>query len=228
MQAMNSLKKKIPHSVRVRYGSQWHKISNPAKVAYGKIKRQFVRPSFPKSEDGKINLHLGCGSVNHPQFINIDGLPGSHIHYVRPINDLSPWKDCSVDLIYACHCLEHFRYKEVPLVLSEWFRTLKPGGVLRLSVPDFDVLVDIYKNQNRNINNIIGQLMGGQDYIYNYHYTIFNQLSLEKLLKDAGFREVQKWQPGSDEYTTFDDFSTYEIVTDDFSYPVSLNIEAKK
>lgn len=229
---MNSLKNKIPHSFRVRYGSKWHKISDPLnlkiQISYSKIKRQFVRPPFPKLKNGEINLHLGCGSINHPKFINIDGLPAPHIHYIRAIDKLSPFPDNSVNLIYACHCLEHFRYKEVSKVLTEWFRTLKQGGILRLSVPNFDVLVDVYAKNNKNVDSIIEQLMGGQDHKYNYHLTVFNQLSLKNLLKDIGFKNVRKWQPGSDEYTTFNDFSTYEIIFNGFSYPISLNLEAEK
>ncbi len=49
--------------------------------------------------------------------------------------------------------------------------------------------------------------------------TVFNQLSLELLLKKTGFKRVQKWQPDSCEMTTFNDFSNAKI---------SLNIEAVK
>src|SRR5205085_9397769 len=135
-----------------RYLSQLRQAKLEFKTISCKLIRHFFRPPFPKLEDGVINLHLGCGSVNHPNFINIDGLPAPHVHYIRPIEDLSPFKDNSVDLVYACHCLEHFRYKKVPDVLSEWFRVLKKGGILRLSVPDFDLLLEIYKQQGRDIN----------------------------------------------------------------------------
>jgi predicted SAM-dependent methyltransferase len=55
-----------------------------------------------------MRLHLGCGNINYPDFINVDLMPASHVHYVRGINNLKPFKNNSVDLIYACHCLEHF------------------------------------------------------------------------------------------------------------------------
>ena len=218
----------VPKFFGTRQRSQWLEVKSEVKTVYGKLKRQFLRPPFPKVENGEVNLHLGCGSINHPRFINIDGLPAPHIHYIRGIDDLSPFRDNSVNLIYACHCLEHFPYANVPKVMSEWFRVLKDDGILRLSVPDFDLLIDIYKENLNDVNTIIGPLMGGQDYKFNFHMTVFNRLSLEILLKNIGFKLIQKWQPGSCELTTFDDFSVYKILINGKYYPVSLNIEAVK
>lgn len=232
---MKFLIKIVPKFFRDRYRPLWHNIQpeiNSITVeiqsVFAKLKRQFLRPPFPKLKNEQINLHLGCGSINHSSFINIDGLPAPHIHYVRAIDNLSPFRDDSVDLIYACHCLEHFPYHKVPRVLAEWFRVLKHNGVLRLSVPNFDLLLDIYKDNGNNVNTILGPLMGGQDYKFNFHMTVFNRSSLESLLKDTGFKLVQEWQPDSCELTTFDDFSTYKSIIHEKHYRVSLNIEALK
>lgn len=197
------------------------------KALYGKLVRQVVRPRISKSID-TVNLHLGCGSVNHPNFINIDGFPASHIHYVREIDDLSPFQDNSIDLIYACHCLEHFSFLKVPNVIAEWFRVIKKNGILRLSVPDFDQLITIYSENDKDIDTIVGMLMGGQDYKYNFHQTAFTKKKLESLLLNAGFNEIRDWQPGSCRLTTFNDYSSYKFSINDKGYPVSLNIEAVK
>ncbi|BAY07241.1 class I SAM-dependent methyltransferase [Calothrix sp. NIES-2098] len=190
-----------------------------------KFKRQFIRPQLPSIHNEQINLHLGCGKVNHPKFINIDARPASHIHYVRAIDDLSPFKNNSVNLIYACHCLEHFSYNQVPLILKEWHRALKINGTLRISVPDFDKLIKIYQDCNQNLDAIMGLLMGGQDYQFNFHKAAFNEASLKKLLLNVGFQEVKTWQPGSTEMTTFDDWSGRLLGG---KYSVSLNLEAIK
>ena len=44
-----------------------------------------------------------------------------------------PWKDKSVDMIYASHILEHFADQKQ--FLSECIRILKPGGKLRITAP---------------------------------------------------------------------------------------------
>ncbi|MBD2570586.1 class I SAM-dependent methyltransferase [Anabaena lutea] len=193
-------------------------------VSSEKIKRQFSRPTLPV-DNKEINLHLGCGNIAHPKFINIDGRPAPHIHYVRAIDNLAPFKDNSVDLIYACHCLEHFSYNRVPLVISEWHRVLKDNGILRISVPDFDLLIKIYNDCDQNLDSIIGLLMGGQDYQFNFHKAAFNEASLRRLLLNAGFNEVRSWQPGSTELMTFNDWSGRLLGG---KYPVSLNLEAIK
>jgi predicted SAM-dependent methyltransferase len=194
----------------------------------GKMTRQIIRPDLPRLEDGSVNVHLGCGYVNHPAFVNIDGLPLSHVHYIRPIDNLSCFKDNSVDLIYACHCLEHFSHTKVYTVLFEWFRVLKIGSILRLSVPDFDLLINIYRENSNNINTILYPLMGGQDYKFNFHLTVFNHDNLRDLLKQVGFKEVRVWQPGSSPLTTFDDWSGRKMIINGKEYDLNLNIEAVK
>ena len=191
--------------------------------------KKFFSPSFmPDFAKGKKNLHLGCGTIDKRGFINIDAFPYPHIHYVQPIDKLSNFATGSINLIYACHCLEHFRYSQTESVLREWYRVLKDGGVLRLSVPDFDRLVKIYQTHKNDPDIILPQLMGGQNNKYNYHFTSFNIVNLTSYLKRVGFSCIQEWQPGSDELTTFDDFSTYRKEVDGIFYEISLNLEAIK
>ncbi len=220
--------KLIPANFRDRYRSKWKELKTEIQIVLAKIKRQFARPSLPNTKDCGVNLHLGCGTIDYPHFINIDGLPEKHIHYVRAINDLAPFKDNSVDLIYASHCLEHFPHSHITTVLNEWFRVLKKDGILRLAVPDFHCLVNIYQENNQDIQIIQGMLMGGQDYKYNFHMTIFNYMNLETLLKKVGFKLVRKWQPETNKLTDFEDCSKIEIILNQKSYFVSLNLEAIK
>jgi predicted SAM-dependent methyltransferase len=225
----NSIKRFLPLSVRNRYRSQLYQANQEIKAICGKSLRQFIRPPFPNLENGEINLHLGCGSVNHPKFINIDGLPAPHVHYIRAIDNLSPFKDNSVDLIYACHCLEHFPYANVSKVLTEWFRVLKKDGILRLSVPDFDLLIDIYRANGNTINTAVLQsILGGQNYKFNFHKALFNRSSLEDILINIGFKQVQAWKAGCCEFTTFDDWSDFKVLINGKYYPISLNLEAIK
>ena len=222
------LRKILPQSFRSRCRQKWNEIKFQSDISWGKFTRLFVRPPLPKVEDVGVNLHLGCGSINHPKFINVDGIPAPHIHYVRNINDLSPFKDESVDLIYASHCLEHFPHAVIQKMLEEWYIKLKKNGILRLSVPDFDLLLYIYKENHNNLDTIILPLFGGQDYKFNFHKTIFTKSSLTTLLKNAGFRDVCEWKHGLTDLTSFDDWSGRKITINSKEYFVSLNIEAIK
>lgn len=197
-------------------------------TAWGKLVRLVARPAFPQNPGGARYVHLGSGSINHPAFINIDALPLPHVHYVGSITRLPMFRDATVDLLYASHCLEHIGYGQTREVLVEWYRVLKPGGVVRISVPDIDRLIEIYMACGRDIGPVIGLFYGGHNHAYNIHRTIFNRASLENQLKDVGFRQCRVWTPNSDTLTTMNDFSTFSRVVDGVSYPVSLNIEATK
>lgn len=227
----NSVKTLAPKYLRDRYRSAYRelkKIKTEAIIVGGKARRIFFPVPFPNLESGKVNLHLGCGPINHPKFINVDGLPAPHVHYIRPIDDLSCFKEESVDLIYASHCLEHFSHRQLHEVLTEWFRVLKKGGTLRLSVPDFDLLLDVYKDSGNDVYSIIYALMGNQDYKYNFHMIIFNKASLSSSLKEAGFSKIDEWQTGSCELTTFNDYSIFGYEINGKKYPINLNIQAIK
>ena len=94
----------------------------------------------------KKYLHIGCGGVILPQpFENLDGrdLPG--VDYVGDVYPLD-FKDNTFDLVYSSHVLEHFKRELTPKILKEWTRVLKPDGILRISVPSFENLIEIYKS----------------------------------------------------------------------------------
>lgn len=194
------------------------------RIASGKLSRALFprpRPSAPE-----VYLHLGCGRIDHPRFVNVDGFPFPHVQHVRPIDDLSIFPDASAALVYACHCLEHFPRARVLPILVEWRRVLRPGGVLRLSVPDFDKLLAIYEAHGRDVFTVDDILMGGQNDRFDFHKAVFTKRSLTTLLERAGLRDVREWTPGSDELTTFDDWSGRQIEIGGQKHAISLNLEA--
>lgn len=130
-----------------------------------------------------MKLHLGCGKRHIPGFVHIDAVDYPHVDHVATIDHLSFIQDNSVDLIYNCHVLEHFKRKDVERVLREWFRVLKPDGILRIAVPDFAKLCEVYQRYG-NINLVIGGLFGRQDYLYNIHYNTFDFSSLSEVLQN--------------------------------------------
>ena len=213
----NSLKTLLPAGFRERHRNSLNALA-----------RLFIRPRFPQRADGKVLVHLGCGEIDHPQFINVDAIRRRHIHYIHTVEKLPMFADKSVDLIYCCHCLEHLSHLDVPKVLAEWCRVLKPGGTLRLAVPDFDKILAIYHDTGKNMNEIQAVLMGGQDYQYNFHKIAFNQQYLTQLMQGAGLSQVKEWVPKSDDLTTFDDWSQRPLKVNGKPYPISLNLEGIK
>lgn len=176
-------------------------------------------------------LHLGCGAKHIPGFIHIDIMPGPHIDHVCSVASL-PFADESVDLIYACHILEHFGRKEYEAVLQEWLRVLKPGGVLRLAVPDFAASAKIYYEQGLQdgLSGLIGLISGGQRDAHDFHKMIFDEPFLTATLKRVGFSVVRHWDWRTTEHAHIDDYSQAYIPHMDKlkGTHMSLNLEGVK
>lgn len=177
----------------------------------------------------KIKLHLGCGEKYINGFINIDVRPLNTVDLVEDIKTLNSFSKNSVDLIYASHVLEHFGRLEYMSILKNWYDVLKPSGVLRLCVPDFEKVVEHY-NEYKNIEILRGFLYGGQNYEQNYHYCAWDFKSLEKDLKLIGFNNIKKYDWRDTEHSHIDDFSQSYLPHMDKSKGklMSLNIEALK
>jgi FkbM family methyltransferase len=193
-----------------------------------RFRRLFVRPPKPQNPDGKIYLHLGCGRVNDPRCINIDAMPWPHVHHVCGVERLPMFADASADFVYVSHCLEHISFREVPAVLREWHRVLRPGGWLRVSVPDFDCILAMYRAGGDEIEPIEPPLLGGQTDTYNYHKSLYNRSRLDSLLRAAGFANVREWKPDQDQMAGFDDWSRKSLPRDGQRYPISLNLEGAR
>lgn len=176
-----------------------------------------------------MKLHLGCGKRYIPGYIHIDAVEYPHIDHVSTIDHLSFIQDESVEVIYNCHVLEHFKRKEVGRVLAEWRRVLKKGGVLRTAVPDFEKICEIYMKY-KDISKVIGPIFGKQDYLYNIHYNVFDFESLSEVLNHAGFGEIKKYDWRKTEHADVDDFSQAYIphMDKENGVLISLNIECVK
>lgn len=183
----------------------------------------------------RIQVHLGCGKRFLHGFIHVDLADFSHIDYNHDIQSLPMFANDQVDLIYASHSFEYFDRFQVQQVLSEWHRILKPGGILRLAVPDFEALIQVYK-ETGDLDSILGPLYGRWQVSENlsvYHRTIYDKLSLASLLKQKGFIDIQHWdwqEVFIGKNSGYDDFSQayYPHMDKENGLLISLNMEGKK
>ena len=175
-----------------------------------------------------MKLHLGCGKRHIPGWVHIDAIDYPHIDHVAQIDHLPFIKDNSVEIVYACHVLEHFKRRDVDRVLKEWYRVVEKGGILRLAVPDFAAISEVYQ-QTQSLQPLIGLLFGRQDYLYNIHYHVWDDATLYTALKNAGFRKVRRWDWRKTEHRDIDDYSrAYLPHMDENGTLMSLNLEAVK
>ncbi|MBI5049143.1 MAG: methyltransferase domain-containing protein [Deltaproteobacteria bacterium] len=176
-----------------------------------------------------MKLHLGCGNRRIDGFIHIDLMDYEYIDYKSSADKLGFIKDGTVDLIYASHLLEHFGRNEIEKVLTEWHRVLKRGGILRLAVPNFEAIVNVYM-KNKNLEELLGLLIGGQKNEYDFHKMIFDERLLKRSLLKAGFSKAYRYDWRKTEHCNIDDFSQAYLPHMDKEKGIlmSLNLEAVK
>lgn len=89
-------------------------------------------------------LNIGCGTTYHPDWVNIDVAPVSHEIMRHDAAEPLPFEDGGFDACYSSHLLEHLPGEEALRLLVEIRRVLKPGGIVRLAVPDLEAVVRAY------------------------------------------------------------------------------------
>jgi SAM-dependent methyltransferase len=78
-------------------------------------------------------VDLGCGSRKAPGAIGLDSAPISGVDVVADMRAGLPFRDSSLDGVYAYHVLEHF--DDFIGMMEEIWRVLRPGGLARIKVP---------------------------------------------------------------------------------------------
>jgi predicted SAM-dependent methyltransferase len=177
-------------------------------------------------------LHIGCGARVIPGFIHVDTKALPHIDHVTRAENLDFAESNSVDLIYCSHLLEHYDRRHFTEPLREWLRVLRPGGVLRLSVPDFAACAKIYYEEGLadGLNGVVGLIVGGQRDEYDFHKMVFDEPFLTAALLQVGFNEVRRWDWRTTSHSHIDDYSQAYLphMDKENGLQMSLNLEAVK
>lgn len=171
-------------------------------------------------------LHLGCGNVFLPGYLNVDittsfrGL--DEPDFTSDVRHMPDLESHSFDEVYASHVLEHIEFSDVVLTLTEWRRLLRPAGILRLAVPDLDAEIDhclrdaseawrtrlslrSLFGENRHAtrsHKFVSAIVGGSERaIGAQHKVPWNLELLSEVLGRLGFTEVQRYVSSIDDAT---------------------------
>ncbi|HWU61095.1 MAG TPA: methyltransferase domain-containing protein [Ensifer sp.] len=182
-----------------------------------------------------MKLHLGCWHRYIPGFVHVDLCDMPHIDHKTSIDSLPMIETGSAELVYSSHSFEYFDRQQAPVVLSEWRRVLKPGGVLRLAVPDFEALVRLYL-QTGELSKILGPLYGRMEIKTEagpatlYHRTTYDFASLAALLTECGFENVVRYDWRDTVHKDYDDHSQayFPHMDKENGMLLSLNVEATR
>ncbi len=135
-----------------------------------------------------IKLHLGCGNIVIPGWINIDKY-NKHADIKADIVSLQ-YQD--VDEIYTSHTIEHLLPQEFEEALRNWYRILKPNGILIIRCPNSFVHIQRWldaTDEQRYAepgvqNSVLGFRTRGPGY---FNHNLFTPGLLKRCLIEAGF-----------------------------------------
>ena len=119
-----------------------------------------------------------------------------------------PLADGSVDVLYSSHMLEHLQRQGAATFLREGYRVLRPGGILRLVIPDLRKQLETYGSSGDAdefmestmlcdappagfIRRVIALVVGARN-----HRWMYDGRSLCRLVTSAGFVNARAVRPG--------------------------------
>jgi SAM-dependent methyltransferase len=144
-------------------------------------------------------LNIGCGKFPRPGWINLDNKVRPGVDCVADLRTGLPFPDASVDYAVAIHVFPHLPLAGLVAALARVMRVLKPGGVLRLALPDLERAIDAYRRRDigyfgvsdaqwRSLGaKLVAQIVWHNDLVTPFTY----DLAAEALAR-AGFAEVRR------------------------------------
>ena len=178
-----------------------------------------------------LRIHLACGKRHFPGWVHVDIDKLPQVDFVHEAERLPMFEADSADIIYSAHQFNYYTPEQAAAALCEWRRVLKPGGILRLSTPDFEAICRVYL-ETRDMSRMYGLVNGrypaqGGDLYYRLAYDL---ASLTHALEGAGFHDVRRYDWRLTEHRDVDDYSQAYLPHMDKNNGtlMSLNVEATK
>ncbi|HEX8088408.1 MAG TPA: methyltransferase domain-containing protein [Blastocatellia bacterium] len=175
--------------------------------------------------DGVKAINLGCGVSVAPGWINIDNSFNARLskypffrwslwklgilsdqHYrvrwpesieICNLKKRLSYEDSSIDYAYTSHFLEHLAFKDAQRLMGELYRVLKPGGVVRVVVPDLAIGARQYvasleadPNDAKAAAEFLNWMQLGKPGVRDPHLWMYDAPSLAAALGEVGFGNV--------------------------------------
>jgi predicted SAM-dependent methyltransferase len=161
--------------------SGWYNIDTNPTALLGSKKFTFIN---------RILYNISGASSNYTfeKFDSIIKNAGLHFYDLRRG---VPFKDNSVDVIYHSHFLEHLSKQDGENFLKECYRVLKPNGLMRVVMPDLELVIEMYK---RGDGEKMLESYFFIPYYYNFsgHKYMYDFKIIKNKLEGIGFKEIIK------------------------------------
>ncbi len=270
IQQLERLEQRAPDGIR---SAVWSGLRLPHLVVRGRVIADYLASHSVRK------LQIGCGGNILSGWLNSDLNPvrsigvflasreESHgreqlvangVGTPHPLRDIIfidatkalPFPDGVFDYVFSEHMIEHIDYRSAMGLIKEAYRTLKPGGRLRLSTPDLGFLMDLYGQDKTEVQKRylawatssflpsveFQDLQADADtfvinnFVRNWgHQFIYDQKTLSSSLERCGFRDITRYQPGESEDENLRGIESHgRRITDDFNRLESIVLEAAK
>lgn len=161
------------------------------------------------SGNGKLKLNIGSFTVMvHNGWINTDIIDLTsyalqhqykflHMDSRMPL----PFENNTVDFILSSHMLEHLTWNEGLSFLKECYRIMKPNAVMRIAVPDAELLANKYLNGKLHELDEMNVTAAGNEnqsfkfwsFLFDGHHIAYDWYSLSQIGRQAGFSVERKF-----------------------------------
>jgi predicted SAM-dependent methyltransferase len=151
-------------------------------------------------KDKKL-LNIGCGFEPKDNFINLNLEWTPNVDICWDITaERVPLATNSMEGIFTEHCLEHITFEQCLETLKEFHRLLKPGGNIRIVVPDAELYFDLYQARKTNKSVTLPYIKTEETPVISInrifrdhgHLFIYDFETMAHLMQKAGFRDVKK------------------------------------
>ena len=207
-------------NIQVSKRHWYNAVGLDAAKSQAKSVNHIAPPGVMSNHAGKLNL--GCGRNIMPGWINADLTVHNPEVFTMDATRPFPFPDNSFDYVFSEHMFEHLDLCGQQNMMRECHRVLRPGGILRLAMPNFDFLIDLVNNPDSEINcryldwsyrmfiqNKVGYEIDRNDYpvfvVNNFmhdwgHKFIHSANSLKDTALSSGFCNGERFPIGASSY----------------------------
>jgi predicted SAM-dependent methyltransferase len=153
----------------------------------------FLFASFPRAAQRWLYRRLPDSSAARRDFTEDEfvAVLSEHQFVHHRVEYGLPFENGVATHVYTSHLLEHLFLSHARSLLRECYRVLRPGGVLRVCVPDLSHALALFRN---------GDARGGLEYFFydstpsafTRHRYMYDFAILEEELRGAGFQHVAR------------------------------------